>query len=218
MTRSAPPPSGTASTSAASPLHLLTLTFPVGNEILVSDQEERIRWTQQYTSLIRIEFSADAGASWSLIADSVPAAVGHFDWTVPPVGTTQGVVRISNLDGGSPSDSGLTPFTIIVDPDLLGGWNMVSVPVRPASLEKDSLFPTSISNAFEYAGGYTVRETLSTGKSFWLKFSAPQFTNLTGDPIVTDSVNLLPGWNMIGSITAPLPVDGLIERPRLLTR
>ncbi len=192
---------------------VLTLAFPVGNEILVADQEERIRWNQLYTSLIRIDFSADAGATWSLVADSVSAAAGYYDWTVPAIGTTQGVVRISNLDGGTPADSGLSPFTIIVDPDLLAGWNMISVPVRPPSLQKDALFPSSISNAFEYAGGYTVRETLSTGRSFWLKFSAPQFTDLTGDSIVTDSVNLAQGWNMIGSIGSPLPVEGIVERP-----
>lgn len=192
---------------------VLTLTFPVGNELFVSDQEERIRWDQQYTSMIRIEFSADAGASWSLVADSVSAGEGFYDWTVPAIGTTQGVIRISNLDGGTPADSGLAPFTIIVDPDLLAGWNMISVPVRPPSLQKDSLFPTSVSNAFEYTAGYTVRETLSTGRSYWLKFPTPQFTDLTGDPIVTDSVNLSQGWNMIGSIGAHLPVEEIVERP-----
>ena len=40
----------------------LSLTYPVGNEILVAGQVERIRWTQEYTSLVRIELSTDAGA------------------------------------------------------------------------------------------------------------------------------------------------------------
>ncbi|HLF13480.1 MAG TPA: hypothetical protein VI932_01145, partial [Bacteroidota bacterium] len=192
---------------------VLSLTYPVGNEILVAGMVERIRWDQRYTALVRIELSTDGGAGWTVIADSVPAAAEYFDWTVPPVETDQGVVKIANVDGGSPADSGLLPFSIIVNPDLLGGWNMVSVPVRPATYLKDSLFPTSVSNAFGYAMGYSVRDTLSNGKSFWLKFSGPQFTDLQGDPIITDSVNLLPGWNMIGSIASPIPVGEIIERP-----
>ncbi len=191
----------------------LSLIYPVGNEVLVAGQVERIRWSQEYTSLVRIEFSSNGGAGWSLIADNVAAAAGHFDWTVPAIDTDEGVVKISNAAGGSPADSGLAPFTIVVDPDLLGGWNMVSVPVRPDDFLKDSLFPTSVSRAYAYANGYSVRDTLSNGISFWLKFNGPEFTDLTGESVLTDSVNLLPGWNMIGSISHPVPVDGVIERP-----
>jgi hypothetical protein len=90
---------------------------------------------------------------------------------------------------------------------------MVSLHVRPASYLKDDLFPTSVSEAFAYLNGYSVRETLSTGRSFWLKFSAPQFTELQGDSLVTDSVDILPGWNMIGSVTVPIPAADIIERP-----
>ncbi len=191
----------------------LSLTYPIGNEVMVAGQVERIRWSQAYTSQVRIEFSSNAGADWTLVADSVPDLAGYFDGTVPSVDTDEGVVKVANVAGGSPADSGLAPFTIVVNPDLLEGWNMVSVPVRAGNLLKDSLFPTSISNAYEYSKGYALRDTLSNGKSFWLKFTGPGFTDLMGDEIYTDSVNLLPGWNMIGSISHPIAVGGIIERP-----
>jgi len=66
-------------------------------------------------------------------------------------------------------------------------------PRHPPSYLKDDLFPTSTSPAYEYVNGYSVRDTLATGKSFWLKFPAPQFTDLQGDSLITDSVDLLPG-------------------------
>src|SRR5215468_6194624 len=39
---------------------------------------------------------------------------------------------------------------------VLGHWNMISVPLNPADgdLRKSKLFPTSKSNAFAYEGGY----------------------------------------------------------------
>jgi photosystem II stability/assembly factor-like uncharacterized protein len=144
----------------------ITLVSPVGNEVLVAGQTEEILWTQEYASLVRLEFSADGGSLWTLIADSVDAAAGEFAWTVPAVPTAQGIVRITNVDGNAPADSGLLPFTIIVDPDVLAGWNMVSLHVRPASYLKDDLYPTSVSEAFAYLNGYSVRDTLSTGRSF----------------------------------------------------
>jgi photosystem II stability/assembly factor-like uncharacterized protein len=191
----------------------LTLTYPVGNEILVAGQVERIRWEQVYTTRIRIEFSTDAGSSWDLVEDSALASAGYYDWTVPEVATSQGVIRILNVPGGVPADSGLTPFTIVINPDLLAGWNMISVPVRPASFVKDTLFPTSVSSAYAYAKGYTVRDTLSNGDGFWLKFEVPQFSDLVGDAITSDSVTLMPGWNMVGSISSPIAVADIIEQP-----
>jgi hypothetical protein len=193
---------------------VLTLTYPIGNELLVAGHVERIRWTQHYTSRVRIEFSPDGGSSWDVIEDSAVASTGYYDWTVPEVETSRGVVRILNAAGGLPADSGLAPFTIIVNPDILSGWNMVSVPVRPPAYLKDVLYPTSISNAFAYANGYTVRDTLSNGASFWLKFAEPEFSDLVGDEIETDSINLLPGWNMIGSISSAVATADIIERPQ----
>jgi hypothetical protein len=90
---------------------------------------------------------------------------------------------------------------------------MVSVSVRPPSFLKDSLYPTSTSSAFAYTKGYTVRDTLSNGQSFWLKFAAPEFSDLAGDEIETDSINLAPGWNMVGSISSAVAVTDIVERP-----
>jgi photosystem II stability/assembly factor-like uncharacterized protein len=191
----------------------LSLTHPSGNEILISGFVETIRWDESYTSKVDIAFSSDGGATWASVADTVPAALEEFDWTVPPISTTQGLIRVNNSDGGSPADSNGIPFSILVNPDLLAGWNMVSVPLSVGNFLKDSVFPTSTSKAFAYQTGYVVRDTLSNGRGFWLKFDGPQFTNMTGDSIFTDSINVQAGWNIIGSISRPVPLSGIVEEP-----
>ncbi len=192
---------------------VLALTFPAGGEVLISGFVERITWDESYTSFVDIEYSTNGGTDWTAVADSVPASEQQYDWTVPAVATSEGVIRVSNSDGGTPASVNPTAFSVIVNPDLLAGWNMVSVPLGLANYLKDSVYPTAVSNAFGYQKGYVVRDTLFNGSSFWIKFDAPQFTDFTGDSLFTDSINVQPGWNMIGSISGPVMVSEIVEDP-----
>ncbi|MDI6766500.1 MAG: T9SS type A sorting domain-containing protein, partial [Bacteroidota bacterium] len=46
-----------------------------------------------------------------------------------------------------------------------------------------------------------------------VKFSGAQSVNLTGYPVVEDSIDVSAGWNMIGSITYSVDIDNIGENP-----
>ncbi len=98
----------------------------------------------------------------------------------------------------------LPPAVSLVD--YRGGWNMVSIPRRSYNPLKTALFPASSSFAFKYSGSYEQEDTLKSGTGYWLKFSTPQTVLIEGDPVMLDSISVIPGWNLIGSISSPLPV------------
>ncbi|MBI3193168.1 MAG: choice-of-anchor J domain-containing protein [Ignavibacteriae bacterium] len=93
------------------------------------------------------------------------------------------------------------------------GWNMISIPVITPEKQKSILFPTASSEAFAFQGGYSAQETLSCGIGYWLKFPSSQTITLTGEPRLVDTLDVVAGWNMIGSITTPVNVADISSFP-----
>ena len=89
------------------------------------------------------------------------------------------------------------------------GWNIVSVPVVSADRSKSSLFPTVISSAFAYVGQYVQADTLITGMGYWMKFQKAGANFVDGDQIVAQTISVKEGWNLIGSISNPVPVSSI---------
>jgi hypothetical protein len=83
---------------------------------------------------------------------------------------------------------------------------------------KDSLFPTTISQAFAYEGSYVVKDTLEFGKGFWLKFPADETTLVRGMGIELDTIDVLPSWNLIGTISGSVPINSIIQIPEDIVR
>ncbi len=94
-------------------------------------------------------------------------------------------------------------------------WNMISVPSIVPDSARSSLFPASVSMAFQYSsvGGYIQRDTLLPGLGYWLKFPDTQTVAITGIPLAADTLTVQPGWNMIGSIGSVVPIDSVIQQP-----
>ena len=92
-------------------------------------------------------------------------------------------------------------------------WNLVSVPLTTSDYSKSGLFPTAVSSAFGYQGGYVVEPTLANGVGYWLKFNCVQAVPMTGLVLQLDSIAVQAGWNLIGSISSPIAVTGLGSSP-----
>lgn len=75
----------------------LKLTYPIGGEYFTPGSEEVIRWNcEGYSDNLTIEYSADGGVNYSIIASNIPSNVRSYLWTVP-AGTSKNVkFRISN--------------------------------------------------------------------------------------------------------------------------
>jgi hypothetical protein len=96
------------------------------------------------------------------------------------------------------------------------GWLMVSVPYQHADCSKNFLFSNSASNAFLFnpSAGYQPKDTMQYGLGYWLKFDAgsPPMI-LSGMTMTTVTIPIHQGWNMIGSISNPVPVSTIISDP-----
>jgi hypothetical protein len=85
-------------------------------------------------------------------------------------------------------------------------WFLVSLPLHVSDPRTTSLFPTAISDAFAFnkTTGYTIEDSLENGVGYWLKFGADQTSNISGDSIFADTLNVVEGWNLIGTISSPV--------------
>ena len=97
-------------------------------------------------------------------------------------------------------------------------WNLISVPMTVSDFAKTALYPTAISNAFEYSGsGYVITSMLATGNGYWVKFGGAQSQNLIGLLLTNDTINVTTGWNMIGSLSQPIAVSSISSMPGGIT-
>lgn len=95
------------------------------------------------------------------------------------------------------------------------GWNLLSLPLSVSDGRKVVLFPSALGPAFAYEAGrgYVVRDTLANGPGYWLKFPPQQSILVTGDARLADTMDVVPGWNLIGSISTAVPVTSIEQDP-----
>ena len=93
------------------------------------------------------------------------------------------------------------------------GWNLVSVPVWMDPTPKQWLYPNSVSRAFTYNNGYQIRDSLTVGPGYWLKYDLGQMESYGGGFIDRDTIDVRKGWNLVGSITSPVSVGSISSIP-----
>ena len=110
------------------------------------------------------------------------------------------------------TDSVLLPPNLIIA-SVRNTWNMLSVPAMVADYRKSVLFPTSVTNAFAYKGGYVPKDTLVLGEGYWLKFDSAQTVPVAGHYLTSDTIDVSEGWDMIGSLSAPIAAAQISSDP-----
>jgi len=106
-----------------------------------------------------------------------------------------------------------TTVTMVV----VGGWNMISLPLITSETHKDSLFPTSSSNAFYFDDGYVADDSLDRRKGYWLKFAGDDTVSLFGTAVHADTIGVIEGWNLVGSISDPIDTGAVTTVPAGIT-
>jgi len=98
---------------------------------------------------------------------------------------------------------------------VLKSWNLLSLPVVPADARKSVIFPTALSNAFLYnpGTGYEIRDTLLTGRGYWVKFGDTGTVGIVGTPLSDDTTDVVTGWNMIGSLSQTISTSSISSSP-----
>jgi hypothetical protein len=116
----------------------------------------------------------------------------------------------------SPGPHGLTYLnTTTANIQMSTDWNMVSVPVTVGDSRSTILFPTATSNAYTYvsAAGYVRKDTLLNRLGYWIKFPSAQTVSITGFARLHDTVDVVQGWNLVGSISVPIQVASIVQMP-----
>ncbi|GEM_PF-5732562 len=92
-------------------------------------------------------------------------------------------------------------------------WNLVALPLEVENRATGTVFPTAISTAFAYSGGYFSQTDLSFGTGYWLKFFGDQELSIFGSDIDSANIPVTEGWNLIGSISLPIDPSGITSTP-----
>jgi hypothetical protein len=93
------------------------------------------------------------------------------------------------------------------------GWSLVSLPVKLFDRRTTTVFPTAVSDAYGFSGAYNRRDTLDNGAGYWLKFGSAQPLQIDGGHVARDSVIVVEGWNIIGSVSTVIPVGDIVQIP-----
>lgn len=111
------------------------LTSPVGGETWFSGTSKYITWVARSTAgTVKLEYSADDGESWNLIADEVHNN-GFYRWEyIPTIDSEECRIRIT-LNANGHSDSSIYAFNIIgsmaVPQIIYPGANEEDTPTNP---------------------------------------------------------------------------------------
>ena len=125
---------------------------------------------------------------------------------------TNNLPTLTVLNAQLGNSAGNETVTIL---SLQKSWNLVSLPVTVSDYSKSVLFPTSVSAAFAYDGAYQSAGVLTNGAGYWLKFPAAGVNAIpiVGTQRMSDTVDVVPGWNLIGSISTPVNISGIVSIP-----
>ncbi len=155
----------------------LNLLRPNGGEILFSGTIDTIRWTYQNLLNVKIEFSTDNGTVWTVIAESISASNGLYEWMLPNIHSTKCKVRISSDSNPQLSDESDSTFKVLMENPLL--------PVQTSPLDNTTGLSQpiiAIWSASSLAEKYIFQ--LSTDSSF--------INLVVNDSTITDTIKLLP--------------------------
>jgi len=91
----------------------VTVTSPNGGESWTAGTSRSITWTSAGLTSLRLEYSLDNGATWTVIHSNVAASEGVYAWTLPSTTSTAARVRISDAMGSPTRDTSDGTFSII---------------------------------------------------------------------------------------------------------
>jgi hypothetical protein len=116
-----------ASVSSGPPQPSVRVLSPNGEETWAPGSSQEITWTTRATTTanVRIEFSANAGASYAVIVASTPNDGSH-SWTVPGTVSATCLVRITDTGNAALTDTSDSYFSIAAAPPPASQITVVS--------------------------------------------------------------------------------------------
>ncbi len=160
---------------------------------------------------------------WHLVTREEPNGVARWN----PIALPEGEFRLDSLVDmkresmayfGS-NDTLLIEWTLpSMQPDTLyleSGWNLVSMPVLPAGMSAEEVFPSEY-GVFNYntpASAYEFADEIRDGYGYWVFVHRAVSFMAAGSPLSGYRRQLFRGWNIIGAIGSPMSVSELATEP-----
>jgi len=173
----------------------ITVVSPNGGESWMAGSSHNITWLSSgVAGNIKIEYSTDGGAAWSVAAASV-ANTGTYSWTVPGTLSASCLARVTSLDGAA-SDASNAVFSIIAAPTGLIRLSRTALVFgAEASGPTTAAQPVVVSNAGTGAMSWT-----AASNKLWLT-ATPASGSGTGAISVSVNASSLPAGTYTGTIT-----------------
>jgi hypothetical protein len=181
-------------------------------------------------SINQYTITASAGANGSILPVGAVTADYGSDQTFS-FNPASGFRTDSVLVDGTPVDSILhytftgilanhsirvsfRPAQVTVSVNTFSGWNMVSCPVVVINDSVRALFQNAaFPYAYSFGGSYAQSYRLEKGKGYWEKFPVTGVQMLSGLPRNADTIHVVAGWNMIGSISSAIDTAAIVSLP-----
>ncbi|MCS7176137.1 MAG: hypothetical protein NZ960_00700 [Candidatus Kapabacteria bacterium] len=101
---------------------------------------------------------------------------------------------------------------VVQYPVIQKGWNLLSLPVRPANPYWRTVYPKAISIPFWFSQNqYQPTENLQVGYGYYVKYSDDVDRQIAGVRLLridrNDRVLLYDGWNTIGGLSVPVSIE-----------
>jgi hypothetical protein len=141
-------------------------------------------------------------SSSGIISGTMKVA-GHYDFTIT-VADANGCTAIRSYTVN------ISEITVSAQIPFDANWNLLSMPVKTSKDTVSVLFPTATSEAFGYTSGtYLTSDRMMNGYGYWLKFNSMDTVLIIGLPITDDTIDVVQGWNLIGSISRSISVNAV---------
>ncbi len=197
-------------------LPLISVVTPNGGESWQVGAVHVIQWEEALIPSVKLEYTTDNGSTWSLIATNVNWSSTGYQWTIPPVTSTQTRIKATSLADTAIFAQSANPFTIYFDGTIVSvknRWNLVSLPVEVTDHSRTTLFPGATSDAFGYETSYVTKDSIAEGHGYWIKYNSDNIIPISGDTLDNATINISAGWNLIGSLTNPINVGTINTVP-----
>jgi hypothetical protein len=104
----------------------VAIGYPNGGESFRTGNTTVLYWGTSLTGNVNLQFTTNNGGAWQTIQNNVPANQRVYNWTIPPVATTQ-QARVRIIDSANPNvgDTSDAAFRIILN---LNVFNVISPP------------------------------------------------------------------------------------------
>ena len=83
---------------SSSPPDSIRIVAPNGGEVYNPTSTTQIQWNFCDVNRVKIEYSIDNGAAWTLIATDLPADQLSYTWTIPNSPSNQCLVKVTGID------------------------------------------------------------------------------------------------------------------------